>query len=234
MTVIRRGVKLRNWLRARLGNYSVLGFPTNHGCAGIYGRAATGRASGYNSANDIARAVIKAGKRRRGKAPIGAARLWMDNKFGHIAAVYNKADTNVICNDYRNGGYINIVPRSAYNNLYDAGWCYPEDIPGFGKVAEGANGPEDSKPNKKPVVHVSRVQRGKSNDEVLVLQKALKAEPGIKLDYSSGPGVFGPRTEKAYKKWQKMLGFKPADADGVPGLTSLTELGKRHGFRAAA
>lgn len=85
----------------------------------------------------------------------------------------------------------------------------------------------------KPVVHVSRVQPGMRGAEVLVVQRALRAEPKILLDYSTGPGVFGPRTTAAYAKWQVMLGFRGADADGAPGITSLASLGKRHNFLAA-
>lgn len=84
-----------------------------------------------------------------------------------------------------------------------------------------------------PIVHVSRVQPGDTNTEVLVVQKALNAEPQIVLDYSSGPGVFGKRTRAAYTQWQKILGFDGSDADGAPGISSLTTLGGRHGFRVA-
>jgi hypothetical protein len=59
------------------------------------------------------------------------------------------------------------------------------------------------------------------------VQEALKKEyPSF--DYSSGPGLFGPRTKAAYAKWQKKLGEKKAD--GVPTLTSLRKLGEKHGF----
>jgi hypothetical protein len=227
MTVVRRGTKLRDWLKDRIGDSTVLGYPTNHHCAGVYARAAMGRASGYYSANDIARAVIKAGKRRRGKAPIGAARLWIDSSFGHIAAVYDSADTKVICNDYRNGGRIAVVARSAYDNLYDAGWCYPEDIPGWAPVAPGANATPSV---SRPLVHVSHVQPGDTGSEVLIMQKALNSEPKISLDYSSGPGIMGPRTTAAYREWELLL---KRPANGAPDLTSLTALGNRHGFRVS-
>lgn len=233
MTVIRRGVVLRDWLRNRMGDTSVLGYPTAHHCAGVYARAAKGEPANYYDANAIARAVINAGKRKRGHAPIGAARLFMDNSFGHIGAVYNAADTHLICNSYRAGGAIDVIPRSAYSGLYDAGWCYPEDIPGWGPVAHGANG-AGSKPKPRHVVNVSNVQPWDNNSDVLVMQQALHKEPKIRLDYSSGPGVMGPRTQEAYAKWQRMCGYSGSQADGAPGLTTLTILGKKHGFKAAA
>lgn len=67
-----------------------------------------------------------------------------------------------------------------------------------------------------------------SKDDVLLVQKALKKLVG--LDYTTGPGVFGPKTKTAYKKYQKSLGYTDSDADGVPGPTSLTALGKASGL----
>ena len=44
-------------------------------------------------------------------------------------------------------------------------------------------------------------------------------------------GSFGTATVTAYAAFQRGLGFTGADADGVPGLVSLTKLGRRHAFR---
>lgn len=87
--------------------------------------------------------------------------------------------------------------------------------------------PAKPKPPKKPVVNFNSVKPGRKNKQVLVVQEALKKEyPSF--DYSSGPGIFGPRTKAAYSKWQKKLGEKKAD--GIPTLTSLRKLGEKHGF----
>ncbi|OJH35073.1 M23 family metallopeptidase [Cystobacter ferrugineus] len=77
-------------------------------------------------------------------------------------------------------------------------------------------------------VKLVNVQPGKRNGDVLIVQKALADAVG--LDYSSAPGSFGPRTKVAYAKWQQSLGFRGADADGVPGLKSLQALGKKYKF----
>lgn len=82
---------------------------------------------------------------------------------------------------------------------------------------------------KKPIVRLNSVKPGRKNKQVLVVQEALKKE-FRSFDYSSGPGIFGPRTKATYSKWQKKLGYTGKDADGVPGLKSLRELGKKHGF----
>jgi hypothetical protein len=43
-------------------------------------------------------------------------------------------------------------------------------------------------------------------------------------------GYAGTKTRAAYQEYQRSLGFKGKDADGLPGKTSLTELGKQFGF----
>jgi hypothetical protein len=67
-----------------------------------------------------------------------------------------------------------------------------------------------------------------------IVQMALAKEVG--LNYSSGPGRFGPKTRAAYALWQRRysdsnsLGWSLADCNGAPGKTSLTALGKKYGF----
>jgi hypothetical protein len=56
----------------------------------------------------------------------------------------------------------------------------------------------------------------------------------VKLGYLSrtyaGDGSFGSTTVTAYGKWQQHLGYRGADANGIPGKASLTELGKKTGL----
>jgi hypothetical protein len=65
--------------------------------------------------------------------------------------------------------------------------------------------------------------------EVRIVEKALQAE-GF-LAPSLVDGHFGTSTVEAYRKWQRECGFRGADADGIPGLVTLTKLGHAHGFR---
>ena len=85
------------------------------------------------------------------------------------------------------------------------------------------------------------------------LVKAAKTDPGakqghvtymagtnlveaalVKLGYLArtyaGDGSFGSTTIAAYAKWQRHLGYTGNDANGIPGLTSLTKLGKQTGL----
>jgi hypothetical protein len=56
----------------------------------------------------------------------------------------------------------------------------------------------------------------------------------LKLGYLSkayaSDGSFGSTTVTAYGKWQYHLGYRGADANGIPGQKSLVELGKKSGL----
>jgi hypothetical protein len=58
----------------------------------------------------------------------------------------------------------------------------------------------------------------------------------VKLGYLAktyaGDGSFGTTTVAAYAKWQRHLGYTGTDANGIPGVKSLTELGKKTGLFA--
>jgi hypothetical protein len=82
-------------------------------------------------------------------------------------------------------------------------------------------------------IKVADVQPGKKNDSVLLVQKALK-KVYPDFDYSSGPGVFGPATKACYKKWQLSQGAVGTGADGAPGTSTLSALGKRTGLFTVA
>jgi hypothetical protein len=58
---------------------------------------------------------------------------------------------------------------------------------------------------------------------VLVVEQALQAK-GL-LTAAQVDGHYGTATLDAYAAWQRSLGFTGIDANGVPGRTSLTQLG---------
>jgi hypothetical protein len=58
---------------------------------------------------------------------------------------------------------------------------------------------------------------------VLTVEQALRAK-GL-LDSAQVDGHYGSATLTAYATWQRSLGFSGIDANGVPGRTSLTQLG---------
>jgi len=67
--------------------------------------------------------------------------------------------------------------------------------------------------------------------EVLIVEKALKAEGFLSAQYVDGS--FGSLTVGAYARWQRSAaggGYIGDAADGIPGSASLKRLGAKHGF----
>lgn len=64
--------------------------------------------------------------------------------------------------------------------------------------------------------------------QILAVQNALVANQRLKKGHFL-PGIFDTRTRTAYAAEQHAQGYRGADADGVPGRTSLTRLGRQHG-----
>jgi hypothetical protein len=71
---------------------------------------------------------------------------------------------------------------------------------------------------------------------VRVLEVALVDEGLLQQRYADGH--YGFRTLTAYSEWQERLGYRgraPGQpADGIPGMTSLVELGRKHSFDVVA
>jgi hypothetical protein len=65
------------------------------------------------------------------------------------------------------------------------------------------------------------------------VEAALVAEGLLSTTFAKD-GSFGTVTIKAYAQFQRRLGFSGKDADGIPGLDSLKQLGRKHGFMAVA
>lgn len=105
--------------------------------------------------------------------------------------------------------------------------------------------PPPPKPVPKPHVDLSNLIAAATRDpkatqghtthpgDVRLVEAALKAEGLLPAKYA-GDGSFGSKTVDAYAAWQRHLGYKGSDANGIPGKTSLTKLGARHGFTVVA
>lgn len=65
--------------------------------------------------------------------------------------------------------------------------------------------------------------------DVKIVESALLKLGYLPKAYASD-GSYGTTTVAAYKKWQEHLGYKGADADGIPGSASLKALGTKYGF----
>lgn len=87
-------------------------------------------------------------------------------------------------------------------------------------------------------VDLSRIQQAARNSDASypagtrIVQRALRLETDLEL--GDHRGVFDALTTKHYAAWQRSLGFRGADADGIPGEESLRRLGKQYDFDVSA
>jgi hypothetical protein len=96
-------------------------------------------------------------------------------------------------------------------------------------------------PAPKPVVSLAHVVEAANTDphaaqghashpgDVKPVEAALAAEGLLDKKYAAD-GSYGSLTVTAYAEWQKRCGFTGADANGIPGHKTLTDLGNKHGF----
>ncbi|MER7813741.1 N-acetylmuramoyl-L-alanine amidase, partial [Streptomyces sp900116325] len=133
-------------------------------------------------------------------------------------------------------GYATACPGDA---LY--GWVKQGALRPGGKPP--APKPPAAKPKPRPSVDLSLLVAAARRDPARagtpvsyagarVVEAALAAE-GL-LDRRLVDGHYGSATRKAYAAWQRRLGYRGADADGIPGAVSLRKLGAVRGFTVTA
>lgn len=100
--------------------------------------------------------------------------------------------------------------------------------------------PTSTKPTPKPTVSLRHILAAADRDpgakqgattyaaEVKLVERALTARGFLAAQWVDGS--FGTKTRDAYKVFQTSLGYRGSDADGRPGMASLSWLGARHGF----
>jgi len=171
---------------------------------------------------------------------VGAIFFIGDSGDEHTGLVYKydgsniytiEGNTNTDGSANGNGVYKRVRERSS---IYGYGYPNYSDAivsadPKWGGTATPPSTTPPSGGSTVPSIRLTDVQPGDNNSSVLLVQKALK-KVYPDFDYSSGPGVFGPRTTAAYARYQRSLGFSGADASGTPGNTSLVALGKQTGL----
>jgi hypothetical protein len=108
-------------------------------------------------------------------------------------------------------------------------------------AASGGGTPAPSKPAKLPTVSLAKLVKAAKADPkaaqghqtyaagVRLVEKALREFGSLGATYATD-GSFGTVTVTAYAAWQRHLGYAGADADGIPGKTSLVRLGQTTGL----
>jgi len=138
----------------------------------------------------------------------------------------------------------NVEQTGYFNSTYDRDAAITTD---FGQWRVGVT-PPNTPPPPPPVpgipaislAHIvmhakedpTNVATGASTDYAEIYPVQVALEKFGSLDAASKVwtrGQFGSMTVAAYSKWQQHLGFTGSNADGIPGLTSLTKLGQQSG-----
>ncbi|MFJ4529058.1 peptidoglycan-binding protein LysM [Streptomyces nigrescens] len=157
------------------------------------------------------------------------------------ASAATKRDRSTWLSDSGHYGHCN-VPG---NDHWDPGAISTAKL--FAAAPKSSPGPTKPKPTTpaKKTVDLSNViaacrrdpglpQGGTTHPaDVKLVEAALRSEGLLSAKYAAD-GSFGSLTRTAYKAWQERLGYRGSDADGVPGMASLSRLGSRHGFGVKA
>lgn len=165
---------------------------------------------------------------RAGYPPAGAPVYWRIGRHGHAAL--SAGGGMVYSTDILKTGHVALVSLGTIAARWGAqyrGWSrgygpymLPLALVHYGKVREAAR--------RDP----GRRQAGQTSGAVIsvkLVERALANEGYLPQRWASD-GSFGSMAVDAYAKWQKHLGYRGTDADGIPGLKSLIALGNAHGF----
>lgn len=159
-----------------------------------------------------------------------------------------EGNTNASGSPQGDGVYLRVRPRRGTGSPYGYG------IPGFSEGVCSADPalpgppiasvPAAEQEDTRPKVSLSRLVAAARRDpsaaqgnrthpaDVNLVEVALVRE-GLLADRYAHDGSYGTLTKSAYSGWQRRLGFSGGDADGIPGRTTLTKLGAKHGFDVA-
>jgi hypothetical protein len=168
-----------------------------------------------------------------GTPPLGVPIWWTNGGDGHVAI--STGDGSCFSTDIKRHGKVDKVAISFITRKWGQtyrGWS--EDVNGVRIWRPGAP--------QLPSVGLSNVQdaarrdqfrpqgQGLHESDVIIVEKALRSQ-GLKPP-EFVDGYAGTEFREAYAKWQKAVVGPPFD--GIPGIQSLTLLGKRRGFRVVS
>jgi hypothetical protein len=193
--------------------------------------------SGYDSAI-VHWKSIPAAHKHSGRPPAGGVAYWDIGKHGHTAIVV--APGAIASNDIVIQGRVSVVRIGRIAESWRArylGWADPFFHGDFVTIPRVRTGRSERVSLSNIALSATvdpPAPQGHVTDKqgVLLVERALVAE-GL-LDEKFVDGSFGKKTIEAYASWQRRLRFSGTNADGVPGIKTLTALGCRHGFTVIA
>lgn len=163
---------------------------------------------------------------------------------GHVAYASSKYGY-VYSNDVRRKGAIDLVPWNVFSSIWGmAPRFWTTWTPsGRAQLAPKPQLPAPVPHTAIPTISLGRVQKASAKDpkasqghktypnEVLIVERALQKAGFLSAKYVDGS--FGTLTVQAYAAWQRHLGYSGKDANGIPGVKSLTALGQKYGFKVS-
>lgn len=163
--------------------------------------------------------------------PKGAPVFYSGGKYGHIA--FSLGNGYVRSTDVAGVGRVGTVPLNWFKSRWGytyLGWT--GDLNGVGLPLSAAT------PTALPKVDLSELVRAaKTNPSLggrpVTYPPAVHVERALlKAGVNPGPvdGHYGTTCRDAYRVWQRRLGYSGSAADGIPGMTSLTRLGRQTGL----
>lgn len=209
-------------------------------------RSCVGAAAWGTSARAAANSVPLKERHYTTPPPAGAQVFYGSSTHGngHVALAASKYGY-VYSNDIKRRARVDLVPW----NVFSSAWGYPFRFwttwtpSGRVQLAPTPQLPALIPNTVIPTISLRRVQAAAAADpkasqghktypnEVILVERALQKAGYLAAKYIDGS--FGTLTIKAYSGWQRHLGYSGKDANGIPGATSLTALGKKYGFRVS-
>lgn len=193
-----------------------------HAVAWYYGWGGSGYGSAKEHANAVPKSLRHAIPSDASKIPAGALVYWFDGTWGHVALSVGAG--KVASNDIVSAGRIDIVPLSRFGQkwgYYPDFWTQPDWPPAFGKNPNPA--PKVTDAPAVPSVSLARIHKAATHHGDAPGVKRIRTNLGMPVNTH-----YGRKVTARYRAWQKELGYKGHDADGIPGCKSLKKLGK-HG-----
>jgi len=138
-----------------------------------------------------------------------------------------------------NPGEFNITQTGYINDAFD------RDANATGDFGQWRYNWTPSMPSPEPTVHLWIIVMCTNEDpkrpagettnsgQVEIIQNALIAE-GFLHKGSFVAGRWDTPTKDAYAGWQGKCGYRGHDADGIPGMTTLSKLGANHSFHVVS
>lgn len=149
--------------------------------------------------------------------PRGAPVWWTGGSRGAGHVAISVGGGVCISTDWKRAG------RADYANINEITSRWGLDFKGY---TNDVNGITVWKPAPvKETVHLSNLKAGKRHEDVKKVKRVLRKK-GYK-GFLVTSNKYGKGIQRAYSKYQRRLGYSGADANGIPGRTSLRKLGFR-------